>query len=170
MSAEVYDGCDRRRESSIHTVNTPKEGIGLHRLNELIDDTDALEVRVDPDEHDADNPMCGEWVRIEYIQEWGTTSAWGRTPDNQFLQTYESAQVLVINDEKGAHEATLSRCVPSVPHDASDEYEFNIREYYSGGLVLVPWEAPFESDYRGACFRSGEVYLWLHNRRRPCCR
>jgi|APHM01.1.fsa_nt_gi hypothetical protein len=137
---------DRERDYTVHAVNTPEEGVGLHRLNELLDETDVLEVRVsEPDEHERGNhddaPMCGEWVRIEYIHEWGAIAPWGRTPDNQFKRMYEWARVLVINhDGDGVREAKLSRDVPQVPYRASGEYEFNIGEYYSGHVTIHPWE------------------------------
>lgn len=127
---------------TVHAVNTPEEGVGLHRLNELLDDTDALEVRVsEPDEDVDDAPVCGEWVRIEYVTEWGTVTPWGRTPDKQFQRMYEWSRVYVLDyEEERTREAKLSRRVPQVPYSASGEYEFNIGEYYSGHLTIHPWE------------------------------
>jgi hypothetical protein len=146
MSAET----ERERDYTTVAVNTPSEGIGLHRLN-TVAEHGTIEVRVSGSdgtseaEDETESAYCppesGEWVRIEYIEDWGGIAPWGRTPDNKYKILYEWSQVLVVDyDNRDIYEARLSCYVPQIPLGGSGEYEFNIGTHYTGWVTVHPWD------------------------------
>jgi hypothetical protein len=140
---------EREREYTVREVNTPDVGVGvgLHRFGE-VQDAGSLEVRVsDPHpsadadgDSDTDSPPCGEWVRIEYIDEWGAVAPWGRTPDREYKICLEWSRVLVLDYDSGEiREARLSVSIPQLPYSASGVYEIDVGEHYSGTVTVLPW-------------------------------
>jgi|APHM01.1.fsa_nt_gi hypothetical protein len=146
MSADSES--ERERDYTAYAVNTPSEGIGLHRLN-TVAEQGTIEVHVsdsdptteDETEPEYEPPACGEWVRIEYVEDWGGIAPWGRTPDNKYKILYEWSQVLVVDhDNREIYEARLSCDVPQIPPGGSGEYEFNIGTHYTGRVTVLPWD------------------------------
>ncbi len=146
---------------SVEITNTPDEGVGVHRLEDILDvpERESLEEPIEDrydragttklDAHtlaaenidkellhgDRDDPLHGEWLRLKLIECERLYCDLGPSEDGKFTIAQKRVRVYIVDSESGdLREAVIHQQIPYRSRTDAD-HNIDLREHYRTSLI-----------------------------------